>query len=176
MIIPEEARKVLIDLAQARGIYLEGSFLKLLEAGDDGEFAKYLKEAVERDNSSRRKRLEITKQVQVQNRELQEAQVKLTEALKAAENAKTAAEQDLNLIQKRTQFRLMYRVVMVALGLIIGVGVCTTMLYVFAMLTGRDTALLGNAWSSMFGILLTNSFSIIGTLMGVKYAAEGKGE
>ena len=35
-----------------------------------------------------------------------------------------------------------------------------------------DTALLGNTWSSLLGILLTNSFSIIGTIMGVKYASE----
>jgi hypothetical protein len=39
---------------------------------------------------------------------------------------------------------------------------------------GMDTTLLGNAWTNMFGILLTNSFSIIGTIMGVKYATESK--
>lgn len=49
-------------------------------------------------------------------------------------------------------------------------------LFIFAMLTGRDTTLLGNTWSNMFGILLTNSFSIIGTIMGVKYASEGSGK
>lgn len=176
MTIPPDARVALIDLARERGVYLEGNILKLLEADGDPSFAKYLKEANDRDNASRRKRLEITKRVQAQNTELHEAQAKLKDALQVAENAKTAVEQDLDVLQKKTQFRLMYRVVMVALGLIVGVGVSTTMLYVFAMLTGRDTALLGNAWSSMFGILLTNSFSIIGTLMGVKYAAEGKGD
>ena len=48
----------------------------------------------------------------------------------------------------------------------------TTLMYVIALLAGADTTLLGNAWSNMFGILLTNSFSIIGTIMGVKYATE----
>lgn len=35
-----------------------------------------------------------------------------------------------------------------------------------------NTVLLGSTWSNMFSILLTNSFSIIGTIMGVKYASE----
>ena len=33
-----------------------------------------------------------------------------------------------------------------------------------------ETQVIGSAWSNMFGILLTNAFSIIGTIMGVKYA------
>ena len=45
-------------------------------------------------------------------------------------------------------------------------------MYVAAMLANKDTTILGNAWSNLFGILLTNSFSIIGTIMGVKYATE----
>jgi len=54
-----------------------------------------------------------------------------------------------------------------------GVGVTTTLLYAIALFTGgTDTTLLGNTWSNLFGILLTNSFSIIGTIMGVKYASD----
>ena len=37
-----------------------------------------------------------------------------------------------------------------------------------------DTDIIGSTWSNMFGILLTNSFSIIGTIMGVKYATDNK--
>ena len=80
--------------------------------------------------------------------------------------------EDLDMLQKRTQFELIGLIVKVALIIIIGVGVTTTLLYSVAMLAGEDTTLLGNAWSNMFGILLTNSFSIIGTIMGVKYATE----
>ena len=43
-----------------------------------------------------------------------------------------------------------------------------------ALVKGLDTVLLGSTWSNMFSILLTNSFSIIGTIMGVKYASEEK--
>jgi len=34
----------------------------------------------------------------------------------------------------------------------------------------KETQIIGSTWSNMFGILLTNAFSIVGTIMGVKYA------
>jgi hypothetical protein len=52
------------------------------------------------------------------------------------------------------------------------VGVITTVMYATAMITGKDTQIIGSTWSNMFGILLTNAFSIVGTIMGVKYASE----
>ena len=101
------------------------------------------------------------------------------EAKTLAEEAKATAENDLDFMQKRTQFELMGNIVRVALYVITGVGITTTILYAVALFgpapsTG-DTTLLGNTWSNMLGILLTNSFSIIGTIMGVKYATENKG-
>jgi hypothetical protein len=36
----------------------------------------------------------------------------------------------------------------------------------------KDTAIIGSTWSNIVGILLTNAFSIVGTIMGVKYASE----
>ena len=89
-----------------------------------------------------------------------------------AEKLRDEAVEDLDLMQKRTQFELIGLIVKVALVIIIGVGVLTTIMYVVAMLANKDTTILGNAWSNLFGILLTNSFSIIGTIMGVKYATE----
>ena len=43
-----------------------------------------------------------------------------------------------------------------------------------SMFTGKDTQIIGSTWSNMFGILLTNAFSIVGTIMGVKYANKDK--
>jgi hypothetical protein len=51
-----------------------------------------------------------------------------------------------------------------------GVGITTTILYIISIFTGKDTQIIGSTWSNMFGILLTNAFSIVGTIMGVKYA------
>lgn len=167
-----ESRAALIALAKDKGIRLEGNILKVLEHGGDEEFEKYLEESLERDQSARRKRLEITKQVQTQNRELQDAQLKLHEALEAAENAKAAAEQDLTILQKRTQFRLMHRIVNVSLGIVMSVGIVSTLVYMFSLTTGNEVERIGTVWSSLIGILLTNSFSILGTIMGVKYATE----
>jgi hypothetical protein len=45
-------------------------------------------------------------------------------------------------------------------------------MYGLALMSGTDTQIIGSTWSNMFGILLTNAFSIVGTIMGVKYATE----
>jgi len=123
----------------------------------------------------------VTKQVQSQNKELAQAaedneklMAELQVALKEAENLRDEAVEDLDMMQKRTQFELIGLIVRVALIVIVGVGITTTILYTAAIMMDKDTTLLGNAWSNLFGILLTNSFSIIGTIMGVKYATEKK--
>jgi len=76
------------------------------------------------------------------------------------------------MMQKRTQFELIGTIVKVALYVIVGVGVLTTVMYAWAMTSGTDTQIIGSTWSNMFGILLTNAFSIVGTIMGVKYATD----
>lgn len=175
MKLPPEVQQGLIRLAQEKGIFLEGNVLKVLER-DDTTFEAYLNEASAKDSDTRKKRLEIMKQIQEQNKELERTQEKLKNALTIAEDAKAAVEQDLDLLRKRTQFQLMRRVVGIALTLVISVGIVTTGLYVTALALGKDTEVIGNAWTSTLGILLTNSFSIIGTVMGIKYASGEKKE
>ena len=175
----------LIKLAEEKNIFLEGNIIKVIES-DDEKFKEYLKNAVEKDRETRKKRLEITRQVQDQNRKLEEKAVEnetlmsdLKRALGEAEGAKEAAINDLDLIQKKSQFELMGQIIKVALWVIMSVGVLTTLLYVVALYTkgsGPDTTLIGNTWSNLLGILLTNSFSIVGTIMGVKYASNDKKE
>jgi len=80
----------------------------------------------------------------------------------------------LDVLQKKKQFELIGIIVKIALFIILGVGACTTILYIYSLSIDRDTELIGNTWSNMFGILLTNAFSIIGTIMGVKYASKDK--
>jgi len=172
-----QGRKAILQLADEKNILLEGNFIKLIDDEGDDEFRVYLDHALAIDKETRKKRLEVTRDVQEKNKELLAAQevneslmIEIREALEKAEHAKRAAESDLDLLQKRTQYELVGSIVRAALGVIIGVGIVTTGLYVLTMLIGRDTTLIENAWSNMFGILLTNSFSIIGTIMGVKYA------
>lgn len=202
----------LIELKK-RNIYLEGNLIKVIET-TDVEFAEYLTEALTRDKFNRKRRLDITKQIQGQNYELieqrnendrlvnelretlahmeesksqiecQNAELlqwkernelieeELKVALQDAERAKDVAETDLDILQKRTQFELIGTIVKVALYIIIGVGLTTTGLYTVALFAEKDTQVIGSTWSNMFGILLTNAFSIIGTIMGVKYASE----
>jgi len=192
--ITEHTRNVLLEVAKKRKIYVEGNFLKLLKAPKgDKEFEDYLKLCKEKDIATRKKRLQVTKQVQQQNKELvakqeendslmEELQSALEEAKNAeweaqklreeAERGKDKAVEDLELMQKKTQFELIGQIVKVALWVILGVGVITTFLFAFTLVTGKENPILESTWSNLFGILLTNSFSIIGTIMGVKYATE----
>lgn len=177
MKLSKKIREELLSLGNDRNIWIEGSILKLLD-DCDGEFKDYIATAVDKDSQKRKKRLEITKQVQEQNRELQEKakennslMVDLKEALESAEDAKEAALSDLDVMQKKSQFKLIGSIVRYALWVIGGTGVITTALYAMAIIAeSSETTLIGNTWSNLFGILLTNSFSIIGTVMGVKYA------
>jgi len=189
MVVGKVTRDGLLELSKKK-IYLEGNILKILQAEDgDVEFQNYLKECIVRDTTSRKKRLEVTKQVQQQNKELEIAANKaasLMEELKVAldesevlrnqaEQAKDKALDDLDIMQKKTQFELIGTIVKVALFVIIGVGVITSIMYGIALMAGQDTQIIGSTWSNMFGILLTNAFSIVGTIMGVKYATDNGG-
>ena len=214
----KNTKKQLIELLQTKNIGLEGNIVKLIDSEGDDEFSAYLKQCSEKDIASRRKRLEMTKQVQTQNatltklngenermmeelqetlknveeskltfevqnrelnewkqenlrltEELQQEMVKSEQARITAENAKNEAENNLDMMQKKTQFELINNIVKVALYVIIGVGGITTGIYVYSMSIGMDTDIIGSTWSNMFGILLTNSFSIVGTILGVKY-------
>ena len=165
--------------AKAKKVYLEGNFVKIIKGSLHDDVVTYIDECKTKDKSARKKRLDVTKQVQAQNKELEEAAtvnkalvIELQNEKDEAEKLRDEAVEDLDLMQKRTQFELIGLIVKVALVIIIGVGVLTTLMYVMAMLANKDTTILGNAWSNLFGILLTNSFSIIGTIMGVKYATE----
>ena len=192
--ITKHTRDLLLKAAKEKRIYIEGNFLKLLKADDnDTEFKKYLELCKTKDSTARRKRLSVTKQVQKQNKELVSKQeetdnlmIELQDALQSAKESEETANQlreeaergmgkaldDLELMQKKTQFELISTIVRVALVVIIGVGVITTLMYGLALMTGSDTQIIGSTWSNMFGILLTNAFSIVGTIMGVKYATE----
>jgi hydrogenase maturation factor len=196
MKINKATRDFILKIYKDNRISLEGNILKVIDADeDDVEFSEYLANSIEKDKGSRKRRLDITKQVQNQNKDLllsQEENHKLMEdlkialanaeeskleamtAMKSAEAAKELALTDLDVLQKKTQTELIGTIVKVALWVIIGVGLATTIMYAFAILQGTDTQIIGSAWSNMFGILLTNAFSIVGTIMGVKYASEKK--
>jgi Fe2+ transport system protein B len=186
MISSKDTVRVAIQKAAKKKVYIEGNFIKLLAETSDEEVKSYIEECKRRDQANRKKRLAITKQVQKQNSELENAAIinkslilELQESLEKLERSKKEAEQlrdeaveDLETIQKRTQYELIGTIVKVALWVIVGVGVLTTAMYGLALMSGTDTQIIGSTWSNMFGILLTNAFSIVGTIMGVKYATE----
>ena len=214
-------KKQLLDLYKSKNIGLEGNILKLIDTEEDSDFSQYVKICTDKDKESRKKRLDITKQIQNKNnelvslntennrileelqlalekaetskeqiesqnnellswkeeneriqKELQEEMKRTDIARQEAENAKSNALSDLDLLQKKTQTELMGNIVKVALGVIMFIAVVTTGMYVFSIVMGKEVNTIGPAWSNMFGILLTNAFSIVGTIMGVKYASK----
>lgn len=101
------------------------------------------------------------------------AELDKSEKLKdSIEIEKNAALNNLDVIMKKGQSELIKVIVKCALAVIIGVGVVTTLLYWMAMATGKETQIIGSTWSNMFSVLLTNAFSIVGTIMGIKYATQ----
>jgi hypothetical protein len=177
--IDESTRKQLLEYYRDNEIYLEGHILKVIAFTGDEEFDSYLKFALEKDAETRRKRYDVNKDVQRQNTELLKSQAeneeikkRLRSALDAAETAKDLALSDLETAQKKTQVELISSIVRVALWIICGVGIITSCMFVSSLWLGIDNKVIETAWSNMFGILLTNSFSIVGTIMGVKYASE----
>jgi Fe2+ transport system protein B len=186
---PADTENELMELYKKKKIALEGNILKVVDTSNP-DFRKYIEELKGKDVEQRRKRLTITKQIQDQNKDLISAKEAneslmsdLQEALAESKKAKAEAEkirdlavEDLDTLQKRTQFELIGMIVKIALGVIIGVGILTTVIYGLAIISDKDTQIIGSTWSNMFGILLTNAFSIIGTIMGVKYASSDKKE
>ena len=175
-----ESESQFLKLSESN-IYIEGNILKSIES-DSEAFLSYINKAKSIDEDKRRKRLEVTRTVQDQNKELIKSQkenedlmTELKAALQSAEDATKEAQDDLDVLQKKTQFQLIENIVTCALYTIVGVGVIVTLLYVYSIaIESSEVTLIGNAWSNLFGILLTNSFSIIGTIMGVKYANNSK--
>lgn len=218
---PNTLKKDLISLYETKKVGLEGNIVKLIEDEGDVDFKKYLEGCLERDKEQRRKRMDINKRVQEQNKDLlksqeeyQRIQAELQESLEEtrnsmsksqelrkeaerareeaersrneadkmrieaeeakfrAENAKLQVESDLEILQKRTQNELISTIVRVALWVILGVGAVVTVVYLISLFANKDTAVIASTWSNIVGILLTNAFSIVGTIMGVKYASE----
>lgn len=217
MIIFDKKTKIkLLELYKTKNITLEGNILKVIQPSDDEEFDEYVKICIAKDKDTRKKRLEVTKKVQIQNDELialnqenqrilEELQISLKDyeiqnnelfawkqenerislelkeamaiseiARIEAEKAKETAQTDLDILQKKSQTELIGKIVTVSLGVIISIGIITTLMYGLAIFMNKDTQIIGSTWANMFGILLTNAFSIIGTIMGVKYASKEK--
>jgi len=179
IILNEETKKTLLSIYKNKGIGLEGNILKVINTSDDDEFKDYINTCINDDKNRRIKRLEVTKKVQTQNLDLQSAKdeierinEELKKSLDETNKAKELDEYDLDILQKKSQYQLINTIVNVALVVIVGVGILTTLMYMITMFSGKDTQIIASAWTNTISILLTNAFSIVGTIMGVKYLQE----
>ena len=105
----KETKEKLLQVGKEKGIYLEGNVLKLIDSENDKSLEEYVKKATNLQKEKQRKRLDVTKQVQTQNKQLksatqsvEKANSKLEDALRAAEHSKQNALKDLDILQKKT--------------------------------------------------------------------------
>jgi len=146
-------------------VYLQASYNPVLDSkGNITDVVKIATDVTESVNN-KKKIDELTKNLTV---ELENSQ-KLKHAI---ELEKDAALNDLDVVLKKSQNELIKIIVKCALAVIVGVGIVTTVLYWAAIVTDQDTQIIGSTWSNMFSVLLTNAFSIVGTIMGIKYATQ----
>jgi methyl-accepting chemotaxis protein len=146
-------------------IYLQASYNPVVDSkGNITDIFKIATDVTEAVND-KKKIDELTKNLTI---ELENSQ-KLKNAI---ELEKDVALNDLDVIIKKGQSELIKVIVKCALAVIIGVGIVTTILYWVAIVTNQDTQIIGSTWSNMFSVLLTNAFSIVGTIMGIKYATQ----
>jgi PAS domain S-box-containing protein len=146
-------------------VYLQATYNPIYD--EEGNVTKIMKIATNiSDTINTKKEVEkLTKDLQV---ELANSE-KLKDDI---EKEKNSAVNDLDVMIKKSQNELIRTIVMCALAVIIGVGIVTTILYWVAIVTNQDTQIIGSTWSNMFSVLLTNAFSIVGTIMGIKYATQ----
>ena len=146
-------------------VYLQATYNPVLDSkGNITDVVKIATDVTESVNN-KKKIDELTKNLTV---ELENSQ-KLKHAI---ELEKDAALNDLDVVLKKSQNELIKIIVKCALAVIVGVGIVTTILYWAAIVTDQDTQIIGSTWSNMFSVLLTNAFSIVGTIMGIKYATQ----
>ena len=144
-------------------IYLQATYNPIFD--ESGAITKIMKIATDITETivSKNKIEELSNKVKA---ELENSN-KLREAI---EIEKDAAVNDLDATIKKSQNELIKTIVKSALFVIMSVGFITTIMYSFAILSNKDTQIIGSTWSNMFSVLLTNAFSIVGTIMGIKYA------
>ncbi len=146
-------------------IYLQATYNPVFDS--KGNVTSIIKIATDVTESERNK-----KEIDILSKNLQ-SELKKTEKLKDdIEKEKNAALNDLDATIKKSQNELIKVIVKCALGVIVGVGLVTTVMYSLAILSSKDTQIIGSTWSNMFSVLLTNAFSIVGTIMGIKYATQ----
>ena len=108
--ISNDTKKKLLEIYEKHSIQLEGNILKVIPLDDeeDDNFKQYVTDCISSDRDKRLKRLEITKKIQKQNKELQLAKIEnekvndeLSQSLIDIGKAKETVENDLTMLKKK---------------------------------------------------------------------------
>ncbi len=147
--------------------YLEGNILKLIDIDHLDKTTKtYILEAIEKYKD---KQLKLGT-FQNSAAQLEHLNEELQTALKKAETAKETVEGELNNLQKRVKAQLMSTAVKASLGLIGGVLLMCTGLYIMVVQLNNpeQSSIIGNLLSTIFVAVVSSSFSTIAVVMGIR--------
>jgi hypothetical protein len=175
--ITRECVDILLEISE-KGIYLEGALLKVVIRGntlDDSDWIEYLKVASSRDEIKSSERVELTQEALNQKSELERAHKKIKQQYELLKKEKAKVEDDvctleknLKVLREKNQLKLMNNVVNICLRIIIGIGLSCSIILVVMILFGKQSDLVESTWSQSILLMLSNSFSIIATIQGVK--------
>lgn len=172
-----ECVEMLLEISE-KGIYLEGALLKVISKSNtlrDEDWIGYLKLASERDEIKSRERVELTQEALNQKSELERAHKKIKQQYELLKTEKAKVEDDvcnleknLKVLREKNQLKIMNNVVNICLRIIIGIGVSCSLILIIMLICGNQSDLVESTWSQSILLMLSNSFSIIATIQGVK--------
>lgn len=175
--IRRECVDILLKISKD-GIYLEGALLKVLTKENklsDDDWIEYLKIANDRDENKSKERVELTHEALNQKTELERAHKKIKQQYKLLKEEKEKVEDnvctlenDLKILREKNQLRILNHVVNICLRIIIGIGFSCSIILVVMLLFGKQSDLIESTWSQSILLMLSNAFSIIATIQGVK--------
>ena len=176
-----ECIEILLEISD-KGVYLEGALLKVISKSNtlrDEDWLEYLELAHDRDDIKSKERVELTQEALNQKTELEKAHKKIKQQYELLKKEKAKVEDDvctleknLKVLREKNQLKIMNNVVNICLRIIIGIGVSCSLILVFMLFFGKQSDLVESTWSQSILLMLSNSFSIIATIQGVKSIKE----
>ena len=107
--LTSEIKKELISISESKNLFLEGNIIKVIDSGGDEEFSEYLKKCSEKDIATRKKRLEITKQIQTKNKELLDLNDENKRIMEELQEALTQTETSKEQIESQNKELLLWK-------------------------------------------------------------------
>lgn len=178
--LPSEFLEKLITLSKSN-VYLEGQLLKFIDTSTlKGEELVYIDTAsklykekllkIGNFQNAAAQQEKTNEQLALLNKELASSKIELELALKESQEAKHTAENELDILQKKTETQSRSFVIKFSLVLIGSILTASSILYIIVVLVGnhQEASILGNLVATLFVAGLSSAFGQIAVILGLK--------